>query len=200
MVSGRFPGFESLCRLVERINNADVAQLVAHHLAKVRVAGSNPVVRSMHRREEVLVHVLVLNADWQPLHRVRLKHAVRMLFRGVAEVHEAEPDRMIGVWPVPKVVRLVQYVVTRWRHARGPIWSRAGVLARDNRICGYCGATANTIDHVKPRSRGGLNSWLNTVAACYSCNQRKSDKTLAEAGMRLRVTPYAPNWATVGVR
>ena len=27
---------------------ADVAQLVAHHLAKVRVAGSNPVVRSRH--------------------------------------------------------------------------------------------------------------------------------------------------------
>src|SRR5690606_23947681 len=26
--------------------NADVAQLVAHHLAKVRVAGSNPVIRS----------------------------------------------------------------------------------------------------------------------------------------------------------
>ena len=28
------------------IPSADVAQLVAHHLAKVRVAGSNPVVRS----------------------------------------------------------------------------------------------------------------------------------------------------------
>jgi hypothetical protein len=27
-------------------DNADVAQLVEHHLAKVRVAGSNPVVRS----------------------------------------------------------------------------------------------------------------------------------------------------------
>src|SRR3954466_12195160 len=27
-------------------SNADVAQLVEHHLAKVRVAGSNPVVRS----------------------------------------------------------------------------------------------------------------------------------------------------------
>ena len=26
--------------------HADVAQLVEHHLAKVRVAGSNPVVRS----------------------------------------------------------------------------------------------------------------------------------------------------------
>src|SRR5690606_27268208 len=29
--------------------NADVAQLVAHHLAKVRVAGSSPVVRSTPR-------------------------------------------------------------------------------------------------------------------------------------------------------
>ena len=28
------------------MRNADVAQLVEHHLAKVRVAGSNPVVRS----------------------------------------------------------------------------------------------------------------------------------------------------------
>jgi hypothetical protein len=27
-------------------SHADVAQLVEHHLAKVRVAGSNPVVRS----------------------------------------------------------------------------------------------------------------------------------------------------------
>lgn len=29
-----------------RPRRADVAQLVAHHLAKVRVAGSNPVIRS----------------------------------------------------------------------------------------------------------------------------------------------------------
>ena len=29
-----------------RTRRADVAQLVEHHLAKVRVAGSNPVVRS----------------------------------------------------------------------------------------------------------------------------------------------------------
>ena len=28
------------------MTHADVAQLVDHHLAKVRVAGSNPVVRS----------------------------------------------------------------------------------------------------------------------------------------------------------
>ena len=38
-------------RLIEAMmrGHADVAQLVEHHLAKVRVAGSNPVVRSKAR-------------------------------------------------------------------------------------------------------------------------------------------------------
>jgi hypothetical protein len=34
------------CQLATLDRHADVAQLVEHHLAKVRVAGSNPVVRS----------------------------------------------------------------------------------------------------------------------------------------------------------
>jgi 5-methylcytosine-specific restriction endonuclease McrA len=141
--------------------------------------------------------VLVLNADLGPLHRVSLRHAVRMLFREVAVVHEAEPDRLIGVYPMPRVVRLVSYVVTRWRFSRGPAWSRAGVLLRDGRTCAYCGGAATTIDHVLPRSRGGANSWLNTVAACGSCNHRKGDRTPAEARMPLRVKPIAPTWALV---
>src|SRR5579884_2355239 len=37
-------------RVVPAAQHADVAQLVEHHLAKVRVAGSNPVVRSVARR------------------------------------------------------------------------------------------------------------------------------------------------------
>jgi 5-methylcytosine-specific restriction endonuclease McrA len=138
--------------------------------------------------------VLVLNADCGPLHRVSLRHAIRMLFREVAVVHEAEPDRQIGVYPIPTVVRLVSYVVTRWRHSRGPAWSRAGVLARDKRACGYCGGTASTIDHVLPRSRGGLNEWVNTVAACGRCNNRKGDRTPGETRMPLLVRPYAPTW------
>ncbi len=64
--------------------------------------------------------VLVLNADCGPLHRVSVRHAVRMLFRQVAVVHEARPDARIGVYPIPTVVRLVSYVVTRWRRSRGP--------------------------------------------------------------------------------
>jgi 5-methylcytosine-specific restriction endonuclease McrA len=141
--------------------------------------------------------VLVLNADCGPLHRVSLRHAIRMLFREVAVVHEAQPDARIGVYPIPTVVRLVSYVVTRWRRSHGPAWSRTGVLARDGRRCGYCGKPASTIDHVLPRSRGGGNTWENTVAACGRCNGRKGDRTPAEARMPLRRVPAAPGWAAL---
>jgi 5-methylcytosine-specific restriction endonuclease McrA len=142
----------------------------------------------------VTAEVLVLNADLGPLHRVSLRHAIRMLFRQVAEVHEHVPDRVIGVWPVPTVVRLVSYVVTKWRYTAGPRWSRPGVLARDKHRCGYCGAHATTIDHIMPRARGGGNTWKNTVAACDRCNQRKRDRTPDEARMVLAVVPRAPAW------
>jgi len=146
------------------------------------------------------MEVLVINADLGPLHRVSLRHAVRMLVRQVAEIHEFQPDRLIGVYPVPTVVRLVRYVVTRWRHSAVPGWSRAGVLVRDGRRCGYCRGPASTVDHVLPRSRGGRNTWTNTVAACEGCNQRKGDRTPAEAGMVLRSEPTTPSWASLARR
>ena len=144
--------------------------------------------------------IVLLNASYEPLGRVTFQHAVRMLFRQVAVVHEAQPDARIGVYPVPTVVRLVSYVVTRWRHSGGPAWSRGGVLTRDGKRCAYCGATASTIDHVLPRSRGGGNTWPNTVAACGRCNQRKGDRTPAEARMPLRWTPTAPGWTALAAR
>lgn len=140
--------------------------------------------------------VLVLNADLGPLHRVSLRHAIRMLCRKVAEVEEVEPDvRYAPFGGLPTVVRLLRYVVTKWRYTTGPSWSRRGVLARDSRRCGYCGGHGTTIDHVVPQSRGGRSIWSNTVAACNSCNQRKMDRTPEEAGMTLRHKLYAPTWA-----
>lgn len=140
--------------------------------------------------------VLVVNADLGPLHSVCLQKALRMLWRKVAVIHEEDPQVRIGPWPKPVVLRLVAYIVPRWRYSRGPAWSKAGVLARDGRRCGYCGRDhATTIDHVHPASRGGTNTWTNTVACCYACNQFKQDRTPAEAGMRLLVTPAVPTFA-----
>lgn len=141
--------------------------------------------------------VLVLNADLGPLHRVTFRHAVRMLLRGVAEVHEADPARSLGDMPWPKVLRLARYIVTKWRYSDGPAWSRNGVLRRDDRTCQYCGACADTVDHVVPRSQGGRNTWKNTVAACDPCNQRKRDRTPVQAGMVLLRAPAAPSWGTL---
>ncbi len=138
--------------------------------------------------------VALLNASFEPLGKVTFQHAVRMLFREVALVEEQQGDRMIGPHPWPRVIRLVRYVAAHWLY-RPASWSRAGVLVRDRHACAYCGRHATTIDHVLPQSRGGGSTWLNTVAACASCNHRKANRTPAEARLRLRCTPYAPTRA-----
>lgn len=140
------------------------------------------------------MYVLVLNASYEPLHKVDLRHAIRMLVREVAVVEEAEEGRTIGHFPLPRVLRLVRYVTMRWRHGMRPGWSRKGLHLRDQGRCGYCGGPGHTIDHIRPQSRGGGDTWQNTVLACSRCNNRKGDRTPAEAGLTLRVTPRVPRW------
>ena len=41
--------------------------------------------------------------------------------------------------------------------------------------CIYCGKPSESIDHVWPRSRGGLSVTENCVPSCLSCNGHKSD-------------------------
>jgi len=140
--------------------------------------------------------VLLYNASFEPLGRVSFQHAVKMLVREVAVVHEAMGERMIGPYQWPRALRLVRYVATKWLyHPAG--YTRRGVLARERHRCAYCGSTAHTIDHLLPRSRGGTWTWLNTVAACGPCNERKGNKTPQEAGMRLRIDPWQPTRAQV---
>lgn len=143
--------------------------------------------------------VLVLNAGYEPLHKVSVPHAIRMLLREVAEIHEAEAGNMFGLFPMPRIVRLRRYVAMKWRYSHPPRWSRRGVLIRDRYTCAYCGRSANTVDHVIPLSRGGeRTSWLNTVAACgggkRSCNARKANYLPEEVGLKLKVTPRIPAW------
>ena len=42
--------------------------------------------------------------------------------------------------------------------------------------CIYCGRPSESIDHVIPRSQGGLSTTENCVPACLSCNGDKSDE------------------------
>jgi len=127
------------------------------------------------------------------LHSVSINHAIRMIVRGVAEVHEAA-DELIGNFIRPISVRLTKYVVTTWRYQRQPKWSKAGILRRDDYRCAFCSGKATTIDHVIPRAQGGKNTWRNCVAACSPCNNRKRDRTPQEANMPLLFVPKVPDW------
>lgn len=49
-----------------------------------------------------------------------------------------------------------------------------------------------TMEHIVPRARGGRNAWDNVVIAKSEPNNRKGDRTLAEAGMTLHVRVLAP--------
>lgn len=136
--------------------------------------------------------VTVLNADNIPLTSVTLKHSVRMLVRGVAELVEWIEDEIFGIWNMPKVVRLTKFIYPKWKYEKAPKFSKTGVMLRDNGTCAYCSGKANTIDHVMPSSLGGANSWTNCVAACFKCNNKKSNKTPEQAGMELRIKPRVP--------
>lgn len=145
------------------------------------------------------MEVLVLNASYEPLQKVTVRQATKMLWRQVAVVEEAVDGRSMGPFPFPRVLRLVKYIAEKWMYGT-PRWTRGRLLARDKHTCAYCGAKAGTVDHVFPESRGGGKTWLNTVAACKPCNNVKANRTPDEAGMRLRFEPYEPTGWLVTTR
>ncbi|MEU2113267.1 HNH endonuclease [Streptomyces sp. NPDC087659] len=137
---------------------------------------------------------LVLNASFEPLSTVTLNRAVVLVLQDKAVVEQAHPALRVRAaaveLPVPRVIRLCRYVRVPFR--RQAPWSRRGVLVRDQHRCAYCGKRATTVDHVVPRSRGGADSWLNTVASCAEDNHRKADRTPEQAGMPLLHEPFVP--------
>ncbi len=42
--------------------------------------------------------------------------------------------------------------------------------------CAYCGELADTLDHVKPRHKGGATVTTNLVPACRPCNRNKGSE------------------------
>jgi len=97
------------------------------------------------------------------------------------------------MWPTH--IRLTKWVTVPYYAPKihDVIATRMGVLRRDGHVCGYCGDTATTWDHIMPQGRGGENTWNNTIAACQPCNSRKGMRTPEEAGMTLLWNPKNPS-------
>ena len=82
------------------------------------------------------------------------------------------------------------------------------LFLRDGHRCAYCGRHRRelgarerlTRDHLVPRSKGGADEWLNVLTACSSCNHRKDDRLVEEAGRSPRFTPWVPSRGDLVVR
>jgi 5-methylcytosine-specific restriction endonuclease McrA len=166
--------------------------------------------------------VLVLNRLYMAVHIVNVRRAFGLLFRDLAEVVHLDNGKFathnFHSWQqasqlradlkqphedwiravnfeiqVPRVIRLLDF-------DRLPVQklhlNRRSVLARDKNCCQYCGhrfpSQQLTVDHVTPRSLGGLTTWENVVCACLGCNTRKGGRTPKEAKMALVQHPVRP--------
>ena len=142
--------------------------------------------------------VIVLNTDNTALHTVSINHAIKMLVREVAIVEEARDGHKIGPYPWPLVLRLIRYVKTTFLYASDSHLVQARAAAsRPAPVRATAASKADTVDHLLPQSRGGQNTWLNTVAACTRCNNHKANRTPAEAGDAVGWKPSVPTWRDV---
>lgn len=150
-----------------------------------------------------MTRALVLNATFEPIGVVTARRAIVLALAEKVDVLADSGDRIASeriTMAVPSVVRLRYFVKVPYQR-QAPLTRRA-VFARDSGRCQYCGRTAESIDHIHPRSRGGRHEWTNVVACCRRCNTVKGDKLLDETSLRLRSRPIAPGghtWVTAAV-
>ncbi len=137
--------------------------------------------------------VLVLNASYEPINICAARRAIVLVLKGLAMPEEENGACLHAArvaMRVPSVIRLLEY--RRIPHQTRAL-SRKNILLRDRNTCQYCGQIISsselTLDHVVPRSRGGLSTGENLVACCHPCNRRKGNHLLSETDMKLLKEP-----------
>lgn len=142
--------------------------------------------------------VLVLNADFIPLHIVPLstikwQDAVCLIYQKKAtaiEYYDEEVRSPSISMKKPSVIVLKEYKYFK-KYAK---LNKFNIKLRDEFTCQYCGKKHShrslTIDHVLPKSKGGKYEWTNLVAACKQCNQAKKD----DHRIVPKITPVKPTY------
>lgn len=161
--------------------------------------------------------VLVLNRYWQAIHTTTPAHAFCQMAAGNAlgldmdgmnsmiprtweewlTLPVRENDLKIGVVKgslrIPTVIVATYYAKVPLRR---PKFSYRAIRERDGGRCQYTGRLLRpeegNIDHIVPVSRGGSTTWQNCVLSCRRVNNRKANRTPAEAGLTLLKEPESP--------
>src|ERR1700679_1198528 len=176
MQAGKFSG--------ARTKRAGNRHHTTHPVAGTARAEAIDIRMGVFRQPAMQTPVLVLNASYEPINICGARRALVLVLKGVARTEEEQgavlhSHRM--QMQMPSVIRLLEY--RRIPHQTRAL-SRKNILLRDRNTCQYCGIVMTagelTLDHVLPRSRGGLSTWENLVACCHSCNRRKGNQLLHE--------------------
>ena len=131
---------------------------------------------------------LLLNACGNPISSfpvstIRWQRAVKLHFLNKVDILESYEDWQINSpsfsMHVPATVITRDY----YRPKYNVCFNRYNLALRDEFKCQYCGEQYRydnlTIDHVIPRSQGGITVWTNCVIACKRCNIAKGSTLLA---------------------
>lgn len=102
-----------------------------------------------------------MGANWIALQLNRTPHAINQRASKLRKQHKIKIKSRIKPFRQKPVI-----------YPRKPTWRfmRNLTLIRDNYTCVYCGKSADTVDHVTARSKGGSDALHNLVAACRRCN------------------------------
>lgn len=162
--------------------------------------------------------VIVVTQSCNYWDEVPVKKAVLKILKGKVSVL-AHNGNLLGydfngneIWD-PLIIQLKYFSGYKCKKTKIS-FSHSAVFDRDDNTCQYwheyiqdddgtlkkvdqfkykCTEEDRTIDHVHPLSRGGENTFENTVCACRHCNEiLKRNKTPSEAGLRLISEPVMP--------
>lgn len=161
--------------------------------------------------------VLVLNRNWQAINIRTPQDAFCQMATNVATGLDIEGENHIrpvtweewiplpirdgdnavqtarGAIRVPTVIVAVNFAKVPKKR---PKLSARNIRERDGNRCQYTGRLLDpdegSLDHVVPRSRGGIDTWENLVWSAKDVNQHKADRLPHEAGLKLLTIPRAP--------
>jgi len=140
--------------------------------------------------------VIILNTDYTFLNVVDWKKAFKLVEKGKVEVLKYSTSFVKTaagkIKKIPLLLKLIKIVRTIYR-TKVP-FSKKNVIIRDGFRCVYCGKqnVHFTMDHVKPKSKGGKSTFENVVTACRECNNAKGNLTCSQAKMWPKTKMISP--------
>tara|TARA_R110000824_G_scaffold168222_1_gene345250 strand:- start:185 stop:685 length:501 start_codon:yes stop_codon:yes gene_type:complete len=147
------------------------------------------------------ITVLKLDSAFKPIEVISWEDAITLTWLKKAWAVEYS-DKWVHsakkAFQIPSVIVLFRYIDEKFFTLP---CTRKNVLIRDENQCQYCAICFRegelTLDHVVPTSKGGTSTWMNVVAACKECNQKKRDFLVDNSPVSLIRRPKRPSYRSI---